>query len=232
MVGAWFGLLSIALFVAPKNTQTFDVELVKELVTSPFSGGEVGANPLFEALFNSLGVVPAIYASLLLPAGGEKNQPAVLAVLGKYFVGASFAFGYFVLGPYLVLRNKVTNCDRIKKSELGWFVRTILESKINAVLLTAFASFLYLYAFKHALVANVFSDFISLLTKQSTLACVSTCDLIILSLFMKTTIEEDMKRRRAEGAGNVEVNPLYFILPVLGPCLYLLTREDLREKDI
>ena len=37
---------------------------VTQLITLPFSGA---ANYLFEAQFNALGVMPAVYASLLMP---------------------------------------------------------------------------------------------------------------------------------------------------------------------
>jgi len=78
----------------------------------------------------------------------------------------------------------------------------------------------------------VVSEFVTLLTKQSTLACVSTCDLIVLSLVMKTAIQEDLQRRSSSlssSSASSDVNPLFYLLPVLGPSLYLLTRPELEE---
>ena len=46
-----------------------DNELITKMIQTPFDGT---TNPIFVALFNSLGIIPAVYASLLLP--GKKNQ--------------------------------------------------------------------------------------------------------------------------------------------------------------
>ena len=70
------------------------MNLVTTLIGSPFSGA---VNPIFESLFNSLGVVPAVYAALLLP--GAKDQPRIPTVPP---LAASFALGFFALAALLV----------------------------------------------------------------------------------------------------------------------------------
>ena len=77
-------------FVAPAGTSAFDADLIAGLSSAPFSGA---TNPIFEALFNSLGVVPAVYSALLLPGG--KDQPRLKPNVP---VAASFALGFFA-GP-------------------------------------------------------------------------------------------------------------------------------------
>jgi len=204
---------SFATFGAPAGTSAFDLELVKTIVGAPFSGA---ANPLFEALFNALGVVPATYACLLMPGAKDQKIPAALCV------GASFALGFFALGPYLVLREPRT--APTKRSELGFVTRNVWESKINAVFLAGFAAYLAFYGFSH-LNADTLAAFASLFKEQSMLACVSTCDLVVLSLCVGTAIAEDMTRRNVD-----PTNAFAFAsLPVIGPTLWLLTRPPLEE---
>jgi hypothetical protein len=53
-----------------------------------------------------------------------------------------------------------------------------------------------------------------------------------LSLVMKTAIQEDLQRRSSSlssSSASSDVNPLFYLLPVLGPSLYLLTRPELEE---
>ena len=64
LAAGWVGLLGAATVVAPQETTAFDLELVTSLTTRAFSGDN---NPLFESLFNMLGVIPAVNAALLLP---------------------------------------------------------------------------------------------------------------------------------------------------------------------
>ena len=57
------------------------------------------------------------------------------------------------------------------------------------------------------------------------LACVSTCDLIVLSLCAAPAIAEDMRRRDVDDA-----NALAFAsVPVLGPACWLLVRPSLED---
>ena len=213
IAGAWVSLGSFATFGAPAGTSAFDLELVKTIVGAPFSGA---ANPLFEALFNALGVVPATYACLLMPGAKDQKIPAALCV------GASFALGFFALGPYLVLREPRT--APTKRSELGFVTRNVWESKINAVFLAGFAAYLAFYGFSH-LNADTLAAFASLFKEQSMLACVSTCDLVVLSLCVGTAIAEDMTRRNVDPTNAIA----FASLPVIGPTLWLLTRPPLEE---
>ena len=211
---AWVALGSFATFGAPSGTSAFDLELVKSLVSAPFTGA---VNPLFEALFNSLGVVPATYACLMMPgAKGNKSPfPAALCV------GASFALGFFALGPYLVTREPRT---RVKRSELGFVTRNIWESKLNAAALLGFAAYLAFYGASNV-TPDTLAGFATLFKEQSMLACVSTCDLIVLSLCVAPAIAEDMRRRDVDDA-----NALAFAsVPVLGPACWLLVRPSLED---
>ena len=78
---------------------------------------------------------------------------------------------------------------------------------------------------KGAISADTLAAFASLFKEQSMLACVSTCDLVVLSLCVGTAIAEDMTRRNVD-----PTNAFAFAsLPVIGPTLWLLTRPPLEE---
>ena len=180
----------------PSGTTAFDAELVRGLVTAPFSGA---TNPIFEALFNSLGVVPAVYAALLLP--GAKDQPRCPAALP---IAASFALGFFALGPYLILREP--RAAPVPRSSLGWLARVVLESKPFAALNAAFALFLVAYGVTHADRAAI-DGFATLWTEQSALCCVSSCDLLVLSLAMVGPAREDAAGAAATRRGPSRASP-------------------------
>ena len=181
LVALWLSLGSVAALVAPKGTTDFDMNLVTTLIGSPFSGA---VNPIFESLFNSLGVVPAVYAALLLP--GAKDQPRIPTVPP---LAASFALGFFALGPYLITREPRT--DPVSKSSLGWATRTIFESKIFAGFNALFATFLIGYGASN-FSADALEGFVTMWKTQSALACVSSCDLAVLSIAMYGAVSEDM----------------------------------------
>ena len=215
LAAGWVGLGSAAAIVAPQGTSGFDMELITTLISAPFSGA---ANPIFEALFNSLGVVPAVYAALLLP--GAKDQPRLPAVPP---IAASFALGFFALGPYLFLREPREG--PVARSSLGWATRTVFESKPFALFNAGFALFLTGYAATHWS-ADALTGFVQLWTEQSALCCVSSCDLLVLSLAMYGALSEDMKRR---GVFEPAKAAAFCALPVVGPTLWLVTRPALEE---
>jgi hypothetical protein len=215
LAAGWLALGSTAVFVAPQGTADFDTALITDLISAPFSGA---TNPIFEALFNSLGVIPTVYAALLLP--GAKDQPRLPALPP---IVASFALGFFALGPYLILREPREG--PVTRSSLGWGTRTVLESKPFAVFNAAFATFLVGYAGTN-LSSEAISGFVQLWTEQSALCCVSSCDLLVLSLGMYSAVSEDMKRR---GVFTPSKAAAFCLLPVVGPTLWLVTRPALEE---
>jgi len=217
LAAAWVALGSTAAFIAPTGTSAFDMDLITGLISAPFSGT---TNPIFEALFNSLGVVPAVYAALLLPGG--KGQPRLAPTLP---IAASFALGFFALGPYLILREPRDFVGSVARKDLGWATRTIFESKIFALFNAAFAAFLIGYGASHADQAAV-EGFKTLWAEQSALCCVSSCDLLVLSLAVYGAVAEDQKRR---GVFSVAKAAAFAAVPVLGPCLWLVVRPELED---
>eukprot|EP00240_Pyramimonas_obovata_P015926 CAMPEP_0118928444 /NCGR_PEP_ID=MMETSP1169-20130426/5696_1 /TAXON_ID=36882 /ORGANISM="Pyramimonas obovata, Strain CCMP722" /LENGTH=273 /DNA_ID=CAMNT_0006870419 /DNA_START=24 /DNA_END=845 /DNA_ORIENTATION=- len=212
---AWASLVGYAVGFAPKGSEALDMELVSSLIASPYSG-EV--NYLFESIFNSFAIIPAVYAALLMP--GAKDQKPVPA---QPFVVGSWALGYFVLGPYLALRE--IREEPVERSSLGFLTRNVLEAKWNAALLLAFATFLAYSAASH-FSPEVLADYRNLLSTQA-LVSVSSADLATLSLMVYFPMVEDMRRRGWED--KTALAAAFTAVPVVGPSLYLLVRPSLEE---
>ena len=200
---------------------SFDNQLISKAIEDPTS-----LNPIFFFIFNSLGVLPGVNLALLLP-GSRDQRPLPTAP----FIGASFALGFGAAGPYLALREP--RAAPITKSEVGFFTRTVTESRLyGAGLFAAALALLYgLLSMPDATAAA--ADF-SELFATSKLVHVSTIDLAILSSFAFEPIREDMCRRgwwdEDGGSDNNLVRLIAFsAVPVLGPCAYLALRPALEE---
>ena len=178
------------------------------MITAPFDGS---ISPIFVALFNSLGVLPAVYASLLLPGGKIQKVPALPFVIG------SFALGFFGIGPYLGIRTintTVTNATRGRGS--GAF-----EFKGASMGMLAFAAYLLYYAIYGDFDGDRVQSFVELFNNQK-LVHVSSLDFTILSIALIDPLKEDMKRR------DFQFNPV-FLFPIFGPVAYLILRPALRD---
>lgn len=215
----WVGFLSYAFALAPGGSAeatALDNELIQHMVTTPFDGM---VNPLFVAIFNFLGVIPATYAALLLP--GSKNQkfPAAPFVIG------SFALGYVALAPYLAFRSLRTQVPEEDRTS----ITGLFESKLAAVPLIGFAAYLYYYLFSQAGatpegLSGVLEGYLALFSSQK-LVHASSIDFLILSLAMYEPMREDLSRRDSQGWGVPAW--VFCLLPALGPALYLLLRPPL-----
>lgn len=100
----WVGLVAYTFLLSPGGSveaSAKDTELIKTIISTPFDGS---VSPVFVAIFNALGILPAVLGSLLL-SGGGKNQ----RVPAFPFVFSSFFLGFFGIGPYLFLRKPMTD---------------------------------------------------------------------------------------------------------------------------
>lgn len=225
MTIAWLAFSAYVALASPgefsASPDSFDNQLIAKAIDDPTS-----LNPIFFAIFNALGVIPAVNAALLLP--GSKDQAPLPTVP---FVVSSFALGFGGIGPYLALREP--RPDVISKSEVGFVTRYVTESKLYAAGLVAAS--LYLTSLLFSLpetAAGGFSD----LFATSKLVHVSTIDFFVLSAFAFEPIREDMARRGwwDEGEGGPADGQLtrllaFSLVPLLGPCAYLLLRPALTE---
>jgi hypothetical protein len=209
----WIGLSIYAFNFAPgagAEAAARDADLAIKMITTPFDGDV--SKSIFAGIFNSLGVLPAIYASLLLPGSKDQRVPALPFVLG------SFAFGFFSVGPYLALRNKnfdVTNATRGRGS--GAF-----ESKISAILLLTFSCWLFFYSLTTGDLGAACQGYQDLFWSQR-IVHVSTLDALLLSAIVVDPMSEDMTRRNYT---NIPAW-VFALLPIIGPTVYLLLRPPL-----
>ena len=134
----WAALLFYALNLSPNQTPARDLYFLTKLVPgsgAPDDGVEV--NQVFAALFNAMGVMPALYAALLVPAGrsgggakgrrrnGDGSDGEGGAFFSSFpprlpafpFVAGSFALGFFALGPYLALWTPAPPPESLPESE-------------------------------------------------------------------------------------------------------------------
>jgi len=111
---------------APPASPEETIRLIQECIDP------TAAPSVFFVIFNSLGLMPALYAAVLLP--GAKDQSPLPAAP---FLAAAFFAGYGATGPYLALR--APRPAPVARSELGFVARTVTESRVfgGAMLLSA-----------------------------------------------------------------------------------------------
>jgi hypothetical protein len=154
------------------ETDAIDKTIITQMIQFPPPSE---ANPVLFALFNSLGIIPAIYASLLLPGGKTQKFPALPFVVG------SFALGFFSVGPYLALRSLSEDVTKESKGKGS----APFESKLTPVFLSGFGAYLmYIAISGNGYAGDAPTDFIEM-WKASRLPNVSAIDFTILSLVVR-----------------------------------------------
>ena len=132
LAGLWVALGLYAALLAPDSAPLVD----KSILEAVFRGGTTAdgdtINTVFFALFNVMGVLPAVYMALLLPSGRSGN-----GVPAWPFIVGSFGFGAFALLPYFALWTPsaapVRRLNRVER---------FVQSRANAGLLLSAAVFL------------------------------------------------------------------------------------------
>ncbi|MBD2567644.1 DUF2834 domain-containing protein [Anabaena lutea] len=203
----WLGFISYAFLFAPPDNFPESLELIKNLSTGQWQG----INPLVIALFNIMGVWPLIYSTVLFIDGrGQK-------IRAWPFATASFAVGAFALLPYLALRG--SNQEFIGKKNL--FIK-LLDSRINGILLTLGAGFLFAYALQ-----GDWGNFVQQ-WQTSRFIHVMSLDFCMLSLLFPALLGDDMTRR---GWQHNQLFWLFAMIPLFGPLIYLCVRPPLLENS-
>ena len=172
----WAALTAYVFLLSPSSSSDLDNSLIQACIGSPFKG-EISA--IFASIFNTFPIVNIIYASLLLPATKKQSLPAPIFLIGQ------FAFGFFVLAPYLALRNLVADVSDEEKGK----GTVLFESKISILLPTAFFLFLlYNAVFGASVSQDRISDYVELV-KQSRFVQASALDLSVLTFAVRITLD-------------------------------------------
>jgi len=230
----WACLIFYSFTFAPgmnDEGKLFDKTLIETILAAPYDGK---VSPFFVAVFNSLGIWPAVYAATLLP--GSRNQSPVPALP---FLGGSFFLGAFALSPYLALREYRGMGRAERRSNLDFITKNILESSLNGLLLLAGGIYLWLYGFGNGDIssaspaaASAAWESMQPLFRSSMLVHVSCIDFCVLWGFFGPVLLEDGRRRGrfVEWTGDDKLLfALCWALPVLGPAIWLTVRPQLEE---
>ncbi len=203
----WLSLLVYAFFLSPPE-QLGTNELIQNLVIGQWDG----INPVIIALFNIMGVWPAIYACLLFSDGRNQKIPA------WPFVLLSFGVGAFGLLPYLALRKD--NPTFLGKK--NFFIK-LWDARLTGILLTLTALALLTFGLRF----GNWSDFVHQ-WQTNRFIHVMSLDFCLLAVLFPAVLGDDMAQR---GLSNQQIFIAVAAIPLLGPLLYLCFRPSLQETN-
>jgi hypothetical protein len=201
----WIGFIGYAfVFAPPDQPDTFT--LIQNLSTGQWNG----INPLIVALFNVMGVWPILYCAVLMADGDTQKLRA------WPFAAASMAVGAFAILPYLIFRKPHGDWSGTKTLGLriwdwrGW----------GAIALTG-----AIFCFGFGFTQGNWVDFVQQ-WQTNRFIHVMSLDFWMLSVLFPILVRDDMARR---GMSNSSLWVLTMV-PLLGPCLYVLLRSGLGTK--
>ena len=203
----WLGFIGYSFLLAPADDPD-TLTLIQNLST----GHLEGINPYIISLFNLMGILPIMYASLLIVDGRGQKIPATPFVIGSFFLGA------FALLPYLALRQPNPNFEGEKNLLLK-----ILDSRILGIILTIAISVLLVFA----ILNGNWNDFIQQ-WQTSRFIHVMSLDFCLLSLLFPSIIGDDLAKR---GIKNKGIFGAIALVPLLGTLLYLSLHPPLKENQ-
>lgn len=201
--GLWLSFTIYAFLFAPAtDPTTFD------LIINLAKGNIEGINPLIVALFNLMGILPVIYACLLLVDGRGQKIPAWIFVIG------SFGLGAFAILPYFALRTS----NSLWSGKQDWLLG-ILESRLIAIIIAiATLSLIFL-----GLNDGDWINFIQLWQNNKFIHIMSL-DFCCLCLCLPVIVKADLQKR---GIRNPAIFAMISFIPLLGTLGYLCLRPNL-----
>lgn len=202
----WLGFISYAFLLAPPNDPNTS-QLIERLIN--FELEEI--NPLIVAIFNLMGILPLMYAPLLLIDGKGQKLPAWI------FMVLSFGVGAFAVLPYLAFR----------KPELNHWEKTWSLKLLDFRLINISLVILFLVIFISGVIEGNWNNFF-MQWQNSRFIHVMSLDFCLLILLFPALLLDDLTRRKIDDS-------LFFKtiiwIPLIGTFLYLCLRPSLPERD-
>lgn len=199
----WLGFLSYGFFLAPPDDPN-NAELIEKLISLEVEG----INPIIISLFNLMGILPLMYAPLLLIDGKEQK------LLAWPFSILSFAVGAFAILPYLAFRDEKTEFSQ----NYNWLLRGLNSRSFGILVVGVF----FLILIPGVSTGN-WSDFI-IQWQNNRFINVMSLDFCCLILLFPVLLKEDLIRR---GANHSRFFNIIIWIPLLGSLMYLITRPPL-----
>ncbi len=203
----WLGFVGYAFFLAPPD-RADNLQIIIDLSTGKWAG----INPLVVSLFNLMGILPMVYAALMLIDGKTQQLSAGL------FSAASFAVGAFAILPYLALREP--NSKPI--GERNGIIRLVDSRWLGLTL-----SIGTLILLGYGITQGDWADFIQQ-WRNSRFIHVTSLDFCLLILLLPVLIMDDIHRRSFT---NPQLVKLLSLIPLFGGLIYLCIRPSLADSD-
>jgi hypothetical protein len=203
----WIGFVGYTFLLAPPD-RSDNLQLIIDLSTGKWAG----INPLIIALFNLMGILPMVYAALMLIDGKTQQLRAGL------FSAASFAVGAFAILPYLALREP--NSKPIPVGDRSGIIK-LVDSRWLGVVLSIGTVILLIYGISQG-------DWIDFIQQWQTsrFIHVMSLDFCLLSLLLPVLINDDIPRRSFT---NPQAIKLLSLIPLFGGLIYLCLRPSLTD---
>jgi hypothetical protein len=226
----WVGFFVYAFLLSPGTVMDgADTTIIQSFIVDPTNlSGAI--NPLYFVVFNALGIMPLVLASIVLPQG--KNTGGGLWGAGPFLL-ASLAAGYGSFGAYMSLRSSPVSSKTQK--ELSWPTRYVFENKLYnyaVVILSASLLFTSGLAFNPNM-SSIVDEYMQL-ASTSKLVAVSSLDLAILTVCAASLIPQDYRLRYSDDDESSSTANLVaastLLVPLIGAALYCAIRPPLQEE--
>lgn len=199
----WLGFLSYGFILAPPDDPN-NADLIEKLAS--LETEEI--NPIIVSLFNLMGILPLMYAPLLLIDGKEQR------LLAWPFILLSFAVGAFALLPYLAFREPKTEFSY----SYNWLLRGLNSRSFGVLTVGAFLLILI-----PGVTTGNWSDFF-VQWQNNRFIHVMSLDFCLLILLFPVLLREDLARR---GVNDSRFFQTLIWIPLLGSFLYFVVRPPL-----